>query len=111
MTKVTINVSKFEKSLISKMDAEKDKKKVAHLAFRKASNIIAQQVGALEVKRVNLEIEAEEKALKLEDATFSINFSISVYDSAKSAFDLVQEELADVESTLEARRDLLNSWE
>lgn len=108
---VTTKVSKFEKNLITKMDAEKDNKKVAGLAFRKASSIVEQQIAALEFSRVNLEIAVEEKAIVLDNATFNAEFSITNYDSAKKALNLVQEELADVESTLEARRALLKSWE
>ena len=102
--------SKFEENLIKKMDAEKDQDSIAKRAFRKAESVLKQQIAALEGKRVNLEIEAEEKAEALNDATYSAEFTLNKYDSAKENVDSVQDALADIDKTIEARKELLDSW-
>ena len=110
MAKQVTKVSKFEKNLITRMDSETDQNKIAELAFRRAHSTVKQQIAALEVKRVDLEILAEEKQIALDNATFSTEFSINGYDNAKYAVNNVQDELADVEATLKARKELLTSW-
>jgi hypothetical protein len=109
--KVAEKQSKFEKRLITKMDAEKNKAEVAKRSYRRASNIILQQVNALEVKRTDLEITIEDKQDLLDDALYCTDFSINKYDGAKLALEVVQEQLADVEATLEVRRNLLKELE
>ena len=103
-------MSKFEKNLLERMDAEKDNAAIAKRAFRKATNIVTQQISALEVKRVDLEILMEEKQEALYAVTYCENFTISKYDSAKTELANVEEELEDVEKTLEARKALLEHW-
>ena len=106
----TTKKSKYEVNLIKRLDAEQDQDAMAKLAFRKAENILKQQIAALEIRRVYLEIQAEERQLALENATFCRNFSIENYDNAKKQADSVQDDLADVEATIEARKKLLASW-
>lgn len=111
MAKQVAKVSKFEKNLITKMDAEEDKNKIAELAFRRAHSTVKQQIAALEVKRVDLEILSEQRQLDLDNATYNTEFTINGYDAAKQSLDNVQDELADVEATIEARKKLLAGWE
>jgi hypothetical protein len=106
----TTKKSKFEQNLVKKLNAEKDQDAIAERAYRKASNIVSQQISALEVKRVDLQIELEERQEVLTDAQFCENFNIKDYDVARNSLTNVEEELADVEKTLEQRRELLASW-
>ena len=99
--------SKFEENLIKKMDAEKDQDSIAKRAFRKAESVLKQQIAALEGKRVNLEIEAEEKAEALNDATYSAEFTLGKYDAAKVNVDFVQESLADIDKTIDGVTNLI----
>lgn len=107
MTKVAEKSTKFEKRLIYKMDAEKNKADIAKRSYRRTSNIIMQQINALEVERTNLEIKIEERQDILDDALYCTDFNINKYDSAKLSLDIAQEELGDVEATLEVRKKLL----
>lgn len=103
--------SKFEQKMLARMDAKTDNEKVAERSYRKATNIVKQQISALEVKRTDLEIKQEEAQEALEDATYTENFSIAKYDAAKAHADEVEEELSDVEKTLQARKELLEAFE
>jgi len=103
--------SKYEIAMQKRRDAEEDEAKVIERSFIRASNVVKQQIAALEVKRTDLQIEVEEAQEDLLDATYTEHFSIAVYDEAKEKVDDVEEQLADVEATLKARKELLESWE
>ncbi len=102
--------SKFEERLLTKMDAEKNKEAVAERAYKKSSNVVKQQISALKIKQVDLQILQEERQEALEEATFCEKFSITKYDAAYDAVQEIEEELGDVERTLSRREKLLESW-
>jgi len=102
--------SKYEIAMQKRRDAEEDEAKVIERSFIRASNVVKQQIAALEVKRTDLQIEVEEAQDDLLDATYTEHFSIAEYDEAKGKLEDVEEQLADVEATLKARKELLESW-
>lgn len=104
-------MSKFEEKLIARLSKEKDTKKIAERAFGKATNKVGAQIASLKYKRVDMEDKLDDANEVLENATYCENFDIIAFDKAKEKVDNIQEEIADIDKTIEAREKLIKGWE
>ena len=103
-------MSKFVTQLMNRLSEEKDNQKIAERAFSKATNKVAAQVASLKYKRVDLEDKLDDATDKLAAATYNSNFDLNVYDRTKSNVVAIEEEIADIDRTIEERNALLEGW-
>ena len=104
-----IKMSKFEKELLERL-SEKNKEKIAEKAFNKATARVNAQIAALKYKRTELQDMLDEAIEALDNTTFCENFDLAKYDAAKEKVDGLENDISDIDNTIEARTKLLNGW-
>lgn len=105
-----IKMSKFEKNVIERLSQKKDTQKIAERAYKKAINKVSGQISSLKYTRVELEDKLDDAVEALEGVTYCEKFDINEYDAAKNVVDSIDEQLADIDRTIEARMALLELW-
>lgn len=101
--------SKFEKKALALLD-DKNDVKLANRSYRKAVSAVEVQIAQLNSKKVEMEANIDEATESVEASQFNLEFDLSSYDNACSNLESYQEQLEDINATLENRVKLLKSW-